>query len=93
MSRCLHIRNQAGAWLATPSSKTTVDELQRGLEAFPGLKLIVEGGVVTIVRKNPDTEPPTTEELAGAMFGVDNDATLVEETGQHRTIDEESIPV
>lgn len=93
MSRSLHIRNEAGAWLATPSSKTTVEELQRGLEAFPDLKVIVECHELTIVRKNPNTEPPTTEDLAGAMFGVDNDATLVEETGQHRTIDEDSILV
>ena len=92
MNRSLHVRNEAGAWLATPASGTTVDELQRALEAFPDLKLIVEGGVIVLVRADPITEPPDLEALGLAMFGEDHDAILVEETGEHEQIDEEAIP-
>lgn len=74
-------------WRAVPDSDTTVAELQSAVDAL-GLCVVndPELGIVLIMASMADT-PPSIEVLADALFGVDSNPTLVEESGIRRTPD------
>jgi hypothetical protein len=79
--------------MATPSPATTIAELEQAIRAFPNLEVRQLDNMVVLVTAFRDWEKPTADELARAMFGPDNDAVLVTETGARKIIDEDSLPV
>ncbi len=96
MSRSLTIHEQTveSPWTATPGSATTIAELELAVRAYPELEICqLEGGVVLVSADPSLDSKPKVDELARVMFGQDNDAVLVTETGVHRIIDEDRIPV
>lgn len=95
MSRSLTIHEPTAdaPWMATPGSSTTVAELELAIRAFPNLEVRQLDDMVVLVTAFRNWEKPTVEELSRAMFGPDNDAVLVRETGVHKTLDEDSLPV
>jgi len=101
MSRSLTIHEPAfngDTWKAFPSPETTVAELQLAIDGGFGLEVSVwDGeGVVLIAapwaEADPNWTPPKVEDLARVMFD-DPNPTLVIESGVHRTLDEETLPV
>ena len=74
-------------WRAVPDKDTTVEELEAAVDM---LRLNVvndpELGIVLMMAAIGDT-PPSIEVLADALFGVDANPTLVEESGIRRTAD------
>ena len=72
-------------WFAMPSAETTMEELNRAIDE---LSLEVRTWNRQVILVAPDgITPPRVEELARVMFGPENDATLVEETGTHRAME------
>ncbi len=69
-------------WRVYPSGDTTVAELTGALEAFPVVCVVDEDGAVCLqMIGDRDDGRPSLEELAAALWGPDNTATLINESG------------
>lgn len=79
---------RGGRWRVYPSGDTTVAELTGALEAFPIVCVVDEDGAVCLqMIGDRDDGRPSLEELAQALWGPDNTATLVDESGAYPAID------
>ena len=69
-------------WRVYPSGDTTVAELTGVLGAFPVVCVVDEAGAVCLqMIGERDDGRPSLEELAHALWGPDNTATLIDESG------------
>lgn len=78
----------ASPWRALPSPDTTLEQLSAALVRFPDLRIEIGPAFdVTLVIAKLGAMPPATDKLADAMFGDENDATTIEESGVFQTLD------
>ncbi len=69
-------------WCVYPGLDTTVAELARALAAFPIVCVVDEDGAVCLqMIGGRDVGRPSMDELAEALWGPDNKATIVDESG------------
>ncbi len=95
MNRTITVQNREGAlpWRAHMSEDTTVGELELAVSLLKLDIIRTTADEILLVQTDEAIKdgvpPPDIQELAMVMFGPESDqATLVEETGSHRTIDE-----
>ncbi len=71
-----------GRWRVYPDPETTVGELARALGAFPLTCVVDEDGAVCLqMIGDRDQGRPSPEALAAALWGAENTATLLDESG------------
>ena len=69
-------------WRVYPDLDTTVGELALALAAYPITCVVDEQGAVCLqMIGETDDGAPKMDALAGALWGPDNPATLVDESG------------
>ena len=69
-------------WCVYPDPDTTLGELARALAAYPLNCVVDEQGAVCLqMIGDRDEGRPSSEELARALWGPDNTATIVDESG------------
>lgn len=95
MNRTLTVQKKEGflPWRASPSPDTTVGELELAVSLLKLDILRTTEDEILLVQTDEAIKdgvpPPDIQELAMVMFGPESDqATLVEEMGSHRTVDE-----